>query len=333
MLRPNLLSIYKSEEEAELLAALTLSDVTAVALVKKSNREYVFGVFSASKNYHFQGLSEKDAQDWVERIRSEAHVEGEDEELFLASPRLQEGREDIQTAESTSDQSSHEAHDRSSSPELQHWSPRSRKAATASTSQRIPSQLQEYSGNEIMTSYSDLSDVPIPNGKHRTSISSSKPENNPSKGKASATITTGFRPGMARNASQMSGFDMTNDPERVVWHGHLQCLKTKGGVKQWKRLWVVLRPKNLSLYKNEQEYAAVMIIPMSQIINAAEIDPISKSKPFCLQIIAEDKNYRFCAPDEEALAKWLGALKSVLAKRRSAVRRASEAKAYSLPMR
>lgn len=55
-----------------------------------------------------------------------------------------------------------------------------------------------------------------------------------------------------------------------------------------------------------------MIIAMPTVINAAEIDPISKSKSFCLQIIAEDKTYRFCAPSEQALAVWLGALKSVL---------------------
>lgn len=55
---------------------------------------------------------------------------------------------------------------------------------------------------------------------------------------------------------------------------------------------------------------------MDQVINAAEIDPISRSKNFCLQVIAEDKSYRFCAPDEEALAKWLGALKSVIVARK-----------------
>ena len=42
------------------------------------------------------------------------------------------------------------------------------------------------------------------------------------------------------------------DDERVIWNGYLLCLKSKGGVKQWKKLWVVLRPKNLAFYKNEQ---------------------------------------------------------------------------------
>jgi len=54
---------------------------------------------------------------------------------------------------------------------------------------------------------------------------------------------------------------------------------------------------------------------MHTIVNAAEVDPISKSKNFCFQIITDDKTFRFCASDEEELDRWLGAMKSVLSKR------------------
>ena len=75
-----------------------------------------------------------------------------------------------------------------------------------------------------------------------------------------------------------------------------------------------------------QEYAANLILPLSNIISAVEIDPISKSKNHCMQIIAEDKSYRFCAPHEDALAEWLGALKSHLAKRKEKENQAVKAK-------
>jgi len=81
---------------------------------------------------------------------------------------------------------------------------------------------------------------------------------------------------------------------------------------------VVLRSRSLSFYKNGAEYAAVKILPMHTIVTAAEIDPISRSKNFCFQIITDDKTYRFCAPDEADLDKWLGAMKSVLNKRNEA---------------
>jgi hypothetical protein len=60
----------------------------------------------------------------------------------------------------------------------------------------------------------------------------------------------------------------------------------------------------------------VKIIPMANIIDAVEIDPISRSKANCLQIISESKSYRFCARDENALLQCLGALKSQLARRK-----------------
>lgn len=39
-----------------------------------------------------------------------------------------------------------------------------------------------------------------------------------------------------------------------------------------------------------------------------------------MQIITEERNYRFCAADDDSLAQWLGSLKSVLAKRKEAKR-------------
>ena len=46
VLRPNLLSIYKSEDETGLRGSITLNEITAVADVKKSKVDNVFGVFT-----------------------------------------------------------------------------------------------------------------------------------------------------------------------------------------------------------------------------------------------------------------------------------------------
>ena len=306
VLRPNLLSIYKNDDETGLRASITLSDVTAVASVRKQNTSNVFGVFSSSKNYHFQGSSSKDVADWIERIGREARVDPH-EETNMQSPVAQwQGQQSRDSSES-SDLSGGEGNkDRPQSPEGSQWPVRAHKASRsrASTTQRQVSAIHEYSGNEMMTSYSDFSDAP---------------GNNTSSGKQKAQ-----RPSTGHNASQASGLEKTQDSERVIHHGWLYCLKNKGGVKQWKKLWIVLRPRNIAFYKNEQEYSATKIVAMSSVIDAAEIDPISRSKKFCLQLIVEDKTYRFCAPDEDALAQWLGSLKSVVAKRVEADRQLAE---------
>lgn len=115
----------------------------------------------------------------------------------------------------------------------------------------------DYSGDDFGPS-SEFSDAALPqsstntpNSKtsfHRRMGSESKPNPVP----RSRTPSQLTRPGTAGNGSQLSIFQMDRDDERVIWHGHLLCLKSKGGVRQWKKHWVVLRPKNLAFYKSKE---------------------------------------------------------------------------------
>ncbi|KAK5138999.1 hypothetical protein LTR32_007635, partial [Rachicladosporium monterosium] len=107
-----------------------------------------------------------------------------------------------------------------------------------------------------------------------------------------------------------------DDPERVLYHGYIHLLKSKSGVRQWKKLWMVLRSRALALYKTEEEYTALLILPFHTIIDVVEIDAISRSRTSCMQVLSEERNYRFCAVDEESLARWLGAFKSLLSRRK-----------------
>ncbi|KAF1921561.1 hypothetical protein BDU57DRAFT_510434 [Ampelomyces quisqualis] len=135
---------------------------------------------------------------------------------------------------------------------------------------------------------------------------------------ASTTSWPKSRPQPKRNLSQQSNIGATPVDERVVCHGWLYVLKSKGRVRQWKRVWLVLRPKGLAFYKSDEEYAATHIIPFSSIIDAVDIDSMSRSKQYCMQVISDEKNFRFCAPNEDSLATWLGAFKSLLIKRKDA---------------
>jgi PH domain len=329
VLRPNLLSIYKNSEETKLRHQIDLSELTAVAFLKdrKQKRLHMFGLFSPSRNYHLQAPSEKEAHEWADLIRHEARIEEEEEEMFLASPGAQPGADKSFEKNMEEQRRWREERLGSSSPE-----PTGIRAITSMQSHSL-----DYSGNEL-GSYSDLSDSAAAGGV-RGSSSLSLPQQEAL-----------HRSDTTRNLSQASGFDINQEEERVVWHGYLFSLSTKAKVRQWKKTWVVLRPKNLTFYKNDevcseifpssplpkkkktnpetnqvllkiQEYSAQLIIPLSNIISAVEIDPISKSKSHCMELIAEEKRYRFCAPDEESLDKWLGALKSLLAKRKEADRK------------
>ncbi|RDW62980.1 PH domain-containing protein [Aspergillus mulundensis] len=305
VLRPNLLSVYKDEEATRLRASISLSEVTAVAPIKshRSSRQYVFAIFTSSKNYRFQALSDKDMEDWLARIRAESRI-NEDEEALLALSKKQ-GKQDPAAANKqriydTTDHSDFEIRERASSPEFGRELPASHR----------PKRLvapHDFSANDI-TSYSEWSDGPGDNNERATS--------KPSVNELSSSAPAMQQSPLARDAGRIHEIGILRDPERVICSQYLQCLKIKGGVRHWKRLWVVLRAKSLAFYKDEQEYSAVKIIPMAQIFDATEVDPVSRSKNFCLQIIAEEKIYRLSTPDEESLTKWLGALKSIVVARK-----------------
>lgn len=317
MLRPNLLSIYKDQNETKLRHKIHLSDLTTIAFLKdpKQKRHNVFGLFLPSRNYHLEATSKRDAEEWVDLIRQEARIEEEEEEMLLASPignvTSSYGGFDAEMRKQMERNRLNEERMGSSSPEPSDPPSRTPKTKIGTlNTQRRPSHTIEYSGNEL-ASHSDMSDV----DPHRA-IGASKvsiPEE-----PFAVQPMNAERPMLdGRNVSQMSGFNAEQDPERVVWQGHLLQLKSTGGVKQWKDLWAVLRPRNMALYKDESEYSPVLIIPLPSIINAVEIDPVSKTKTHCMQVITEEKSYRFCAHSEEVLDKSLGAFKSLLAKKRT----------------
>ena len=344
VLRPHILSIYRDSNEAKLRHQITLSELTAVARQKDPKRKdkHVFGLFSPSRNYHLEARSDKEAQEWVEVVRREARMDEHEEEMFLASPggahtSPYQGFErsiDARLSRSPEDRS---APGYASSSDPDGLSPsiavsKTRtKEAIVDQRGRQPS-YAEYSGVD-RGSYSDFSDVAGPAAR-LSALSLAQTDPRPSTSSThppqlnTVYASAPARPSIgARNASQMSGFGLSaeemhraqdsQDQERVVFHGWTYLLKSKSGVRQWKKIWLVLRPKGLALYKNEDEYAALLVVSFGNIIDAVEIDPISKSKRFCMQIITEERNYRFCAMDEESLTRCLGAFKSLLSKRKA----------------
>ncbi|CEI68740.1 hypothetical protein FVEN_g7995 [Fusarium venenatum] len=318
VLRPNTLSLYKNETEDKLRHQLYLSELTAVAELKdpKHKRENVFGLFSPSRNYHFQANSAQDAQEWMSLIRKDTRIDEEEDEMFLANPHsAQQSSNGMKSVPIDSNQRNEHERFLSSSPEpMASSAPR---YVTSAGGRRRSSILESsgMSGAEL-ASHSDLSDSEAfrPHDSSFDSLTAKSPGN----------IPTAARPGQGiRSTSQISVSNVEQDPDRVIWQGRLYLLRHRRGMRQWKDMWAVLRPRNLILYKDESEYTARWILPMSAVVNVVDLDPLSKSKKHCLQVITEEKSYRFCAHDEEALVRCIGAFKSLLAKRRELEARAA----------
>ncbi|KAI9874045.1 MAG: hypothetical protein M1830_010258 [Pleopsidium flavum] len=263
VLRPNLISIYKDKNEGQLQRPIVLSDLTAVAPLKDPKREYVFGLYSPSRNYHLQAESEKDAQEWIDLIRREARIEEEEDE-FLGSSHggnAPSQASQLLTLNVVDTQGWQEEGLGSGSPEPI-GAPKGVSTIRDGTDipdiKRHPPHNFEFSGNEL-TSYSDTSDAPAPaagfRGASSLSLSLSEGPGTLEQNIIPPTANDGVHSTtstMAYNAGQSSGLQLDHDDERVVWHGFLRCLRSRGGVRQWKKLWVVLRPKNVAFYKNEE---------------------------------------------------------------------------------
>lgn len=337
VLRPHIISIYKHQDESKLRHQLNLCDVTAVARQRDPKRrdKHVFGLFSPSRNFHLEAPSEAEAQAWVEAIRRQARMDMPEDDMFLASPGGAEsaytGFERSIDANLSPMAEAGAAGESSSDGETYGQSqslPKRNHRASLTIGNRKPSQA-DYSGAE-QGSFSDFSDSALGPTARMSALSLSPTDARPSTNSQpppSAGSIYGRPPLGVRSASQMSGIALgleenrkvsrASDDERVMCHGWIYLLKSTSGVRQWKKVWMVLRPKALAVYKNEEEYTAMIVLPFPSIIDAVEIDAISKSKTSCMQVISEERNYRFCAMDEESLAKWLGAFKSLLAKRKT----------------
>lgn len=348
VLRPNSLSIYKDPPEGtKLRHQLPLADLTAVARQKDPKRKakHVFGLFSPARNFHIEAPSEKEVTDWVELIRREARIDEEEEEMILMSPsiaRRSNPLEQDNLSSNVPNRSDNVVGSSSSDPEAapttlnrpKGRSPYGHSPSTMHSATRKPSQaVHTHSGNEA-GSFSDFSDTGFfPDSSlslPKPSVPSSHHDQASTQSTASTTGTSTVgadaiynpssppRPLTTRKASHASTAAPSSSSERIVYHGYLYLQRPSHppGLRQWKTLWVVLRPKGLSLYKDEDEYKALYIIPFSSIIDAVEIDPISKSKESCFMVITEERNWRFCAMEEQGLESWLGALKSLVARRR-----------------
>ena len=184
----------------------------------------------------------------MELIKREAPQLDDDGPVDLGSPAAHESYPDRQSGHERWGSSSPEPLEIPSRPSY------TRDGIRIPGIRRLSAHELEYSGDEL-AHYSDFSDSPSQSYAQSSSFGSFVKRNQRAVQKPSdAPYAEPTQPPSAmRNVSQSSGFHVEqHDEERVIWHGYLLCLKTKGGVRQWKRLWVVLRPKNLAFYKNDE---------------------------------------------------------------------------------
>ncbi|CDR46744.1 CYFA0S25e01596g1_1 [Cyberlindnera fabianii] len=109
----------------------------------------------------------------------------------------------------------------------------------------------------------------------------------------------------------------STSPEHIIDSGYLYRLKKR--YKQWKKYYLTLTNHYLYFYKNSKDFENNKVyksINVDEIIDCVELDPLSRSRVFCMLIVTPKKRIRFCADSEDELTKWLVLLKTIVKTRK-----------------
>lgn len=203
-------------------------------------------------------MDEEDVTEWVKLIKQESRID-EDEQGFLLGSPIDNVASSTKNIRKEHKDAWDEERLGSSSPEPRNSYSRPRNIAPGVGSRqglRRPSAYEmEYSGDDLGL-HSDLSDAPMPSSLSETLSRTVRRRHDLSTTKTGSDFLPGdppkpYKAGTEYNSSQMSVVQTDQDDARVIRHGYLLCLKSKGGVRQWKRHWAVLRQQNVAFYKSE----------------------------------------------------------------------------------
>ncbi|KAG5358619.1 putative PH domain-containing protein [Yarrowia sp. B02] len=290
VLRAEALSVYKDEREYEPVRVIPAEEISSVALLDDLN----FAVFTSSINHHFKSDSRTDSESWVAQLKevgkraAEGVVDAQKRERALSAKGVE-----IPIVVDTCFSPHSQLHSYSNHPHSPHMD-----GAHSHT---------EYSGDDVFSSQSEWDDDRSPLSK--SPIGEIHPFHDPVKVPKISTNS----PPQSSGPSPTSPSPPSPSRSSLIAEGPLLRLKKR--YNQWQRQYAVLTPEALSFYKSassaHEHKKPIKTIPVAQLLDVVELDPLSKSKSFCMQLITPAKRIRFSLDSETELTKWLVAIKSI----------------------
>uniref|UniRef100_A0A060T4U3 ARAD1B02618p n=1 Tax=Blastobotrys adeninivorans TaxID=409370 RepID=A0A060T4U3_BLAAD len=99
--------------------------------------------------------------------------------------------------------------------------------------------------------------------------------------------------------------------EKIVRTGYVVRKRHRHYAK-WTRQWMVLTTRRVLFYKSDKSKDPVKDIELANVIDTTELDGLSPSKPFCMQIITAEKRIRLSVSTEGDLTQWLASFKAFI---------------------
>jgi hypothetical protein len=193
-----------------------------------------FAIFTSSRTYTLSAPSETTSQEWIKTLLQASNLSAHkcEEELGL-EPTLSKRPNRSPPNVPHIDTSVPSSYAISSAVPFTGISPTSGRRASLEMHrvQSFESSGGYFSGPELSPSPLDAGVLPPPPGP--------------------SAIVEPMSPGIEFDRQSYETDELEGLAEdRVVAQGYLLCLKNVSGVRQWKRRWVVLRGRSLTLYKN-----------------------------------------------------------------------------------
>ncbi|KAI7876323.1 PH-domain-containing protein [Lichtheimia hyalospora FSU 10163] len=291
VLRTTKLAMYKDSKEYKLLRIIDLHEIHSVVHVTNNKYKYMFAISTPKRMFYLQADTQQEMNDWIttlERTKMEHMAldpDNDDATSSLVDQPFSHQRR-------RSSQGNTSSIDHPPPPSL----PTSRRLSKQPPPHVAPVDIPKavnYHHHDL-SAYSPSRTYPL------SPISDHQAHSFATEGLASSEDDEeyGWR-------DEMTHVHHEETRNRVLMEGYLLKL---GRNKGWRKRWFVLRTDTLSYYEDDKEYAPHRIIPLTHIIDALEIEPISKNKRFCFKIIIHKRSYVLCASSERELESWLNAL-------------------------
>jgi hypothetical protein len=312
VLRSNQLAVYKDEREYQAEKIIQTGDIMSAAVLDDPQRANHFAVFTSNANLHLRADNHPDAQEWVDVLR---HAANDACESIIASSYKRDSVLQGQGFDPTNSGGLLHTHvsgvDTSAgSSQVNRLSLRrgdSRNGvgplsipppAVIGPAQPVspPMAASPTSGGYFEFSGTEAGMSSCTSDRDPTAIGEQKIARQPTVSEAAAAVAMHSRP--------------DDQEEKVLKRG--QLLRLRKRLSQWKKQWIVITTHRILLYKSEQNKQPQRVIDASRVLDAIEIDPLSKSKIYCLQVVTPEKRIRFCAGSEEELTSWLATFKSII---------------------
>ncbi|KAG7196167.1 uncharacterized protein KQ657_000179 [Scheffersomyces spartinae] len=297
VLRQLQLSYYKDSSEHKPLKVIPIKNLLSTSEVQDSQR-FRFAIYTNNKVIHFKCESEKELRKWMECLRELIDEHDDTKHMIKEVERL---------------------HMESEGPISPTVLPHSRQnQPNGNLPEIVPPPLSgdQSDGEESSFYSSEISDSGFaPN----TSITHIPPpptiqelqeEEEREEKLDSQRSQLEVKDNEANESVRLSEHD-----EYIVEQGYLLRLKKR--FMQWKKYYLVLTNKTLYFYNSKQSALLKNILPYKtiscdHIVDVIDVDPLSRSKVWCLLIITPTKRIRFCASSEEEVEKWFAALQAVI---------------------